>query len=78
MNGDEVRRWAARWGRVDEVCREEVAAQVVEPAVALRQGLSLLATMIDVLGWPLPPDPVREQEDEVVRGAWAKLRAGMR
>jgi hypothetical protein len=67
MTKAEVRAWAARWRRVNDIQRQELHHAL--PLVKLRQ-LASLMTMARELGWT---SALAEGEAEV-RQRWNKLR----
>lgn len=44
---------------------------------AVQAALDLIAIAGRLHGWPIPPDPVKEREDELARERWARLRKAL-
>jgi hypothetical protein len=77
MLARDVREWIeAR--RALEAHEHRSAAPALPPDVSWRQALSLLALVDRMIGWPVPPDAVRQREDAVAADAWRRLRGGFR
>jgi hypothetical protein len=77
MRAEDVRRWAeARRSAEEHELRSAGAAP--EPQAAWLSALSLFSLLGRMVGWPVPPDPIREREDATAAQAWTKLRAAYR
>jgi hypothetical protein len=77
MRAGDVRRWIED-RRVAESRALATTGQAPDALTSFRQALSLLALLGRMVGWPVPPDAIREREDVAAGDAWAALRAGYR
>ena len=76
MEVEAIRRWvenhrAAQRRELEEIDRSASLSRSIAAA------LSLIALAGKRHGWPVPPDPVEEREDERVRRVWERLRERM-
>jgi len=73
---EDLRRWVEDKRAAEE--RERQAARggtfARDP---IRAALDLIAIASRLHGWPIPPDAVRQREDELSRETWARLRKAL-
>jgi hypothetical protein len=75
MRPEDLRRWVEGHRAAEEAGRAADDGRLVEPRVSWEQALSLLALVGRSIGWPVPPDEVRQREDERAASAWRRVRA---
>lgn len=73
VSPEDLRRWVEDKRAAEERERAEVrgGSFARDP---VRAALDLIAIAGRLHGWPIPPDLVRQREDEVARERWARLR----
>jgi hypothetical protein len=75
MEQADLRRWVDNRRAVARVEQTHLADAWGPPAQAIAAALSLIALEGRLRGWPPPPDPVADREDEAMWERFARLRA---
>lgn len=70
---EDLRRWVED-KRAAEVRERQEARGGSFTRDPVRAALDLIAIAGRLHGWPIPPDPVRQREDELARERWNRLR----
>lgn len=72
VSPEEIRRWMA--GRRAAEHRERQEHRAVDPQVAFRRGLAMIALASRLHGWPLPESEADRRQDREAYARWARLR----
>jgi hypothetical protein len=75
-NPEDLRRWVED-KRAAEAREREAARGSSFARDPIRAALDLIAIAGRLHGWPIPPDPVRQREDDLARERWARLRKAL-
>jgi hypothetical protein len=75
-NPEDLRRWVED-KRAAEAREREAVRGSSFARDPIRAALDLIAIAGRLHGWPIPPDPVRQREDELARERWARLRKAL-
>lgn len=73
---EDLRRWVED-KRAAEAREHEAARGGSLARDPVRAALDLIAIAGRLYGWPIPPDAVRQREDELARERWARLRKAL-
>lgn len=72
VSPEEIRRWIAGRRAAERREREEQCA--VDPQIALRRGLAMIALASRLHGWSLPESETDRRQDREAYARWVRLR----
>jgi hypothetical protein len=75
VSPQDIRRWIA--GRRAAERREHTEQRVLDPQIAFRRGLAMIALASRLHGWPLPESERDRRQDQEAYARWARLRRRM-
>jgi hypothetical protein len=72
VSPEEIRHWIA--GRRAAERRERAEERAIDPEIAFRRGLAMIALASRLHGWPLPENEEDRKQDLEAYARWSRLR----